>query len=62
MVRKSKPKEAGRPAVLDAPQFVGVRLPASLIARIDAEAEDTFESRSDTMRSLLDSALKRKGK
>jgi metal-responsive CopG/Arc/MetJ family transcriptional regulator len=62
MARKSKPKEAGRPAVLDAPQLVSVRLPGSLIARIDGDAEDNFEGRSDAMRRLLDSALRRKGK
>lgn len=60
MARKKVSK--GRPATLDAPQFVGVRLPAALIARIDADAEDNFEGRSDAMRRLLESALKRKGK
>ena len=59
MARKSK---GGRPAVLEAAKLLSVRLPKSLIARIDAEAEDQLDGRSETVRRLLDAALRRKGK
>lgn len=57
MARKAK---GGRPVELEAAKLLSVRLPESIIDRLDAYAE--FEKgRSEAIRKLLDSALKRKG-
>jgi metal-responsive CopG/Arc/MetJ family transcriptional regulator len=58
MAKKAKP---GPKPVAAKRTFVGVILPDELLRRVDRYAESVFEGRSDAIRQLLDSALRRKG-
>lgn len=60
MAKKTK---RGRKPIAKDRTFVGVVLPDELLDRIDSYAEDNFGiGRSDAIRELLESALRRKGK
>jgi hypothetical protein len=59
---KTKPKgKRGRPATGHHPTLGG-RVPAELIAAVDAYAAKAGINRSDAMRRLLETALKRRQK
>lgn len=57
----AKKNAMGRPPEMERATFVGVRLPAKLVRRLDAFAKhDLFDvRRSDAIRYLLEDGLKR---
>lgn len=52
-----KRKGAGRPESGGPNPFVGIRLPAAMIAAIDKAAEKEGVSRSEKIRALIEKAL-----
>jgi hypothetical protein len=53
-------KKIGRPVVIGADEFIGLRIPSALVQAIDAWAQQHNVKRSDAVRALLEKALKRK--
>jgi Ribbon-helix-helix protein, copG family len=58
IVKQKKPM--GRPVEIGADQFVGLRLPGALLARVDEWAANEEIARSEAMRRLIERGLKTK--
>jgi metal-responsive CopG/Arc/MetJ family transcriptional regulator len=60
MVAKALPKRPmGRPVTVGGTEFISLRLPEALVKTIDAWAAKTGVSRSEAMRQLIETGLKR---
>jgi hypothetical protein len=53
-------RRPGRPVEIDADQFVGLRLPGALLARVDEWAANEEIARSEAIRRLVERGLKAK--
>jgi len=58
IVRQKRPR--GRPVEVDADQAIGLRLPTSLLKRVDEWAHDEEIARSEAIRRLIERGLKAK--
>jgi hypothetical protein len=53
-------RRPGRPVEIDADQFVGLRLPGTLLTQVDKWAEHKEIARSEAIRRLIERGLKAK--
>lgn len=55
---KTKGKPKGRPVTVRGTEFVGARLSADLVGKIDTHAEQEGIGRSEAVRRLIEAGLK----